>query len=90
MSSPWNDGSLDCPMCGECRAFTISETDPALGFCAVENQAYRIQPGPGAQKVECSVCGRDTLRAFTRYEHNAAGRETLVCNRCARPLVIPV
>ncbi len=85
MTSPWNDGRLECPMCGEPRAFTIDESDPSKGHCEVENKTYQIAPGPGARVVICGVCGKEVMAAFTREQRNAAGRSELVCDRCRLP-----
>lgn len=77
MTSLWNDGSVDCPICGECRAFTVSSENEAEGFCSAENKVHTIQ----WSTVICGVCGRETLRLVTTERHNAAGRLERICNR---------
>lgn len=79
MSSPWNDGSVDCPMCGACRAFTIDPNSLDTGYCVAENKSWTVK----AVIVECGICGRDTLKVLTVSSHNAAGKPIRKCKTCA-------
>ena len=40
-----NEG-LDCPVCGERRAFTIDDKNPANGYCVAEDVIHTIKVGP--------------------------------------------
>lgn len=80
MSSPWNDGAIDCPVCGECRAFTIDLNDESRGYCEAEGKTHTVK----WDTVECNTCGRETLRSLTVETRNAAFRLVRVCKRCAK------
>lgn len=77
MTSPWNDGAVDCPVCGGCRSFTIDSANEARGYCEAEKVFHEIK----WDTVICDTCGRETLRAMTEYAHNASGRLVPVCKR---------
>lgn len=48
-----NEG-LDCPVCGEARAFTIDPNNPAAGYCVAEDEIHTIRP---VIDFSCRVCG---------------------------------
>jgi hypothetical protein len=77
MTSLWNDGSVDCPMCGACRSFTIDPEDGSQGYCEIEKVFHVIK----WDTVICDTCGRETLRALTEQRLNAGGRLAVVCKR---------
>lgn len=51
---------VDCPVCGQVRAFTIDPLNPASGYCVAEDAIHTMR----AITDPCAFCKQDTLRVL--------------------------
>lgn len=51
---------VDCPVCGQTRAFTIDPLNPASGYCVAEDEIHTMR----AVTDVCAFCKQDTLKVL--------------------------